>query len=312
MDNMATAEYTSVPSLTYRLYTPFSKVLSHIAQKKWAFLLLLLPPLLFLTLFFVVPMAMFLREGFVAVDPHSAARTLSFGNYVRFLGSPDYLKVLWNTLRLGVIVTFLCLLLGYPLAYAMARFGPRWQRWILVAVISPLMVSVVIRTFAWQVILRNRGPLNDFLIATGIVDTPVRLLFTFTGVVIGLVHVFLPYMVLPLASVIEKIDPRLEEAARSLGANVFRRFFEVVLPLSMPGILAGSMLVFTASVSAYVVPELLGGERVQVVPTMVTQQILILLDWQFGAAIATILILLTLLVLALYRWLSRRSFQPAK
>jgi putative spermidine/putrescine transport system permease protein len=312
MDNMATAEYTSVPSLSYRLYAPFSKALSHVAQQKWAFLLLLLPPLLFLIMFFIVPMALFLREGFVAVDPHSAARTLSFGNYVHFLGSPDYLKVLWNTLRLGVIVTFLCLLLGYPLAYAMARFGPRWQRWILVAVISPLMVSVVIRTFAWQVILRNRGPLNDFLIATGITDSPLRLLFTFTGVVIGLVHVFLPYMVLPLASVIEKMDPRLEEAARSLGANVFRRFFEVVLPLSMPGILAGSMLVFTASVSAYVVPELLGGERVQVVPTMVTQQILILLDWQFGAAMATILIMLTLLVLLLYRWLSRHSFQAGK
>jgi putative spermidine/putrescine transport system permease protein len=312
MDNMATAEYTSVPSLSYRLYAPFSKALSHVAQQKWAFLLLLLPPLLFLIMFFIVPMALFLREGFVAVDPHSAARTLSFGNYVHFLGSPDYLKVLWNTLRLGVIVTFLCLLLGYPLAYAMARFGPRWQRCILVAVISPLMVSVVIRTFAWQVILRNRGPLNDFLIATGIVHSPLRLLFTFTGVVIGLVHVFLPYMVLPLASVIEKMDPRLEEAARSLGANVFRRFFEVVLPLSMPGILAGSMLVFTASVSAYVVPELLGGERVQVVPTMVTQQILILLDWQFGAAMATILIMLTLLVLLLYRWLSRHSFQAGK
>ena len=309
---MATAKHASVPSLSYRLYAPFSKALSHVAQQKWAFLLLLLPPLLFLTLFFVVPMAMFLREGFVAVDPHSAARTLSFANYVHFLGSPDYLKVLWNTLRLGVIVTFLCLLLGYPLAYAMARFGPRWQRWILVAVISPLMVSVVIRTFAWQVILRNRGPLNDFLIATGIVHSPLRLLFTFTGVVIGLVHVFLPYMVLPLASVIEKMDPRLEEAARSLGANVFRRFFEVVLPLSMPGILAGSMLVFTASVSAYVVPELLGGERVPVVPTMVTQQILILLDWQFGAAMATILIMLTLLVLLLYRWLSRHSFQAGK
>ena len=312
MDHMATAEHTSVPSLSYRLYAPFSKALSHVAQQRWAFLLLLFPPLLFLIMFFVVPMALFLREGFVAVDAHSAERTLSFANYVHFLGSPDYLKVLWNTLRLGVIVTFLCLLLGYPLAYAMARFGPRWQRWILVAVISPLMVSVVIRTFAWQVILRNRGPLNDLLIATGIVHSPLRLLFTFTGVVIGLVHVFLPYMVLPLASVIEKMDPKLEEAARSLGANVFRRFFEVVLPLSMPGILAGSMLVFTASVSAYVVPELLGGERIQVVPTMVTQQILILLDWQFGAAMATILIMLTLLVLLLYRWLSRHSFQAGK
>src|SRR5258708_19986303 len=105
----------------------------------------------------------------------------------------------------------------------MGRFGPRWQHWILVAVISPLMVSVVIRTFAWQVILRNRGPLNDFLIAIGIVDSPVRLLFTFAGVVIGLVHVFLPYMVLPLASLIENIDPSLEQPAPPLPANAFPR-----------------------------------------------------------------------------------------
>jgi len=306
---MATAEHSPVSPLSYRLYAPFSTLISRIAHKKWAFLLLLLPPLLFLTAFFVLPMVMFLREGFIVVDADSASRTVSFGNYVRFLSSPDYLKVLWNTLKLGVIVTALCLILGYPLAFAMARFGPRWQRWILIAVISPLMVSVVIRTFSWQVILRNHGPLNDFLIAIGVVDEPVRLLFTFTGVVIGLVHVYLPYMVLPLASVIEKIDPRFDEAARSLGANVFRRFIEVTLPLSIPGILAGSMLVFTAAVSAYVVPELLGGERVQVIPTMVTQQILILLDWQFGAAISTILILLTLLVLVLYWWLSKRSFQ---
>src|SRR5258708_13706658 len=242
MENMATAEYTSVRSLSYRLYTPFSKALSHIAQQKWAFLLLLLPPLLFLTLFFVVPMVMFLREGFVAVDPHSAARTLSFGNSLRSLVSPDYLKVLWNTLRLGVIVTFLCLLLGYPLAYAMARFGPRWQHWILVAVISPLMVSVVIRTFAWQVILRNRGPLNDFLIAIGIADSPLTRLFTFAAVVIVLFHVFLPYMLLPLASVIEQIDPSLEAATRSLGANSVRRFLAAVIPLRMPGLQAGSQL----------------------------------------------------------------------
>lgn len=308
---MATAEHAAVPPLGHRLYAPFSAAVTHVAQKRHAYLLLLLPPLIFLVVFFVLPMLIFLREGFIGVDEATRERSLTLANYVRFLGTPAHLKVLWNSLKLGVVVTGLCLVVGYPLAYAMARFGPRWQRWILIAVISPLMISVVIRTFSWQVILRNKGPLNDFLIAIGIVDTPVRLLFTFTGVVIGLMHVFLPYMVLPLASVIEKMDPKLEEAARTLGANAFRRFLEVVLPLSVPGILAGSMLVFTASVSAYVVPELLGGERVQVIPTMLTQQILILLDWQFGAAISTILIALTFAVLVAYWWLSRRTLRAA-
>ena len=306
---MATTEHIAVPSLSHRLYAPLSAVVTCVAQKRMAYLLLLLPPLMFLVLFFVLPMLLFLREGFVSAGGADQSPTLTFANYLRFLQSPDHLKVLWNSMRLGVIVTGLCLVIGYPLAYAMARLGPIWQRWILITVISPLMVSVVIRTFSWQVILRNRGPLNDFLMAIGIIDSPIRLLFTFTGVVIGLVHVFLPYMVLPLASVIEKIDPRLEEAAGSLGANGFRRFFEVILPLSVPGILAGSMLVFTASVSAYVVPELLGGERIQVVPTMVTQQILILLDWQFGAAVSSILILLTFAILVAYWWLSKRSLR---
>jgi len=306
---MAAKEHIAVSSVGHRLYAPLSAMVTYIAQKRMAYLLLLLPPLMFLMVFFVLPMLLFLRESFIDAGEIGQARTLTFANYLRFLQSPEHLKVLWNSLRLGFIVTGLCLVIGYPLAYAMARLGPVWQRWILVAVISPLMVSVVIRTFAWQVILRNRGPLNDFLIAIGITDSPIRLLFTFTGVVIGLVHVFLPYMVLPLASVIEKMDPRLEEAAGSLGANGFRRFFEVVLPLSVPGILAGSMLVFTASVSAYVVPELLGGERIQVVPTMVTQQILILLDWQFGAAVSSILILITFAVLVAYWWLSKRSLR---
>ncbi len=303
---MAATEHIAVSSVGHRLYAPLSAVVTCIAQKRMAYLLLLLPPLMFLVAFFVLPMLLFLRESFIGAGEVEQARTLTLANYLRFLQSPEHLKVLWNSLRLGFIVTGLCLVIGYPLAYAMARLGPVWQRWILIAVISPLMVSVVIRTFAWQVILRNRGPLNDLLMAMGITDSPIRLLFTFTGVVIGLVHVFLPYMVLPLASVIEKTDPRLEEAAGSLGA---RRFFEVVLPLSVPGILAGSMLVFTASVSAYVVPELLGGERIQVVPTMVTQQILILLDWQFGAAVSSILILITFAVLVAYWWLSRRSLR---
>lgn len=304
---MASAEHTAFPPLGYRLYAPFSAAITYVSQKKHTYLLLLLPPLIFLMVFFVLPMLLFLRDGFIGVNESTQERSLTLANYMRFFGSPAHLKVLWNSLRLGMVVTGLCLVVGYPLAYAMARFGPRWQRWILIAVISPLMISVVIRTFAWQVILRNHGPLNDFLIALGVTDSPVRLLFTFTGVVIGLVHVYLPYMVLPLASVIEKMDPTLEEAARSLGANGFRRFLEVVLPLSVPGILAGSMLVFTASIGAYVVPELLGGERVQVIPTMLTQQILILLDWQFGAAISTILIALTFAVLVIYWWLSRRT-----
>ena len=308
MDTMVADEHASFRRLTSRLYGIVSSAISWVERKPFAFTVLLAPACLFLVVFFVAPMLLLLRESFIVGGP--GERSFSVAQYAHFLGSLEYLAVLWNSIQLGLIVTVVCLLIGYPLAYGLARFGPRWQIAILVSVVSPLVVSVVVRVFAWQILLQSHGPINNALMALGVIDEPLRLLFAPAGVVIGLVHVYLPFMVLPLSAVIEKIDPRLEEASKTLGANAWQRFWTVVLPLSMPGIGAGAALVFTTSVSAYVTPALLGGERVLVMPTLVAQQILVLLNWSFGAAIATILTVVTLAVLMLYWGASARLSHP--
>ncbi|MET3661175.1 ABC transporter permease [Aquamicrobium ahrensii] len=304
---MVAKEYASVPGLRRRIYAPFSEVIGWIERRPYAFLLLLLPSFLFMMFCFVLPMLLLLRESFFVEG--DAARSFTLAQYAHFLGSAHYRGVLWNSMRLALYVTLVALVIGYPLAYGMARLGGRWRAVILVAVVSPLMVSVVIRTFGWQILLRNSGPINTTLLSLGLIDEPLMLLFSPAGVVIGLVHAYLPFMVLPLAAAIERINPALEEASRTLGASAFQLFRTVILPLSLPGIGAGAALVFTASISAYVIPMLLGGERVQVMPTLVTQQVLVLLDWSFGAAIATILTMVTLIILVIYGIVAARFFQ---
>lgn len=307
MDAMVAKEHSAVPRGFWRLYAPISNLIGQIERKPYSFLTLLAPAILFMVLCFVIPMVLMLWQSFFIGA--EGDKTFSLGQYIRFLGSPYYLGVLLNSLELSLYVTLIALVLGYPLAYGMARLGGNWRTAILVIVVSPLMVSVVIRTFGWQILLRNGGPINKGLMALGLIDEPLVLLFSSAGVVIGLVHAYLPFMVLPLAAAIERIDPRLEEASRTLGANVLQLFRTVILPLSVPGIGAGAALVFTASMSAYVIPALLGGERVQLMPTLVTQQVLVLLDWNFGAAVATILTVLTLIILAVYGLVAARFFQ---
>lgn len=268
---------------------------------------LLGPGLVFMLLAFALPLATMVLYSFTHADGG-----FTLGHYLRFLGDGHYRAALWSSLRLAFLVTLLSLLVGYPLAYAMARLGNLWRNTILIVIVLPLMISVVIRTFAWQILLRDSGPINQFLLWTGIVDEPVRLLFAEAGVVIGLLHVYLPFMVLPLAASIERIGRNLEEAAMILGASSARRFLEVILPLSVPGMAAGATLVFTASISAYVTPALLGGEGVQVMPTMVAQQILTLLDWSFGSAISMILTGVSLSILIVYWWATARWFRPAQ
>lgn len=306
MDSVATEGHVSVSRLTQQVYAPFSALIGWAEQRRRPYLFLLAPALLFMVLCFAVPMIIMVKTSFF---DEAGSKTFGIAQYVRFLGSAHYLGVLWNSLELALYVTVITLLAGYPLAYGMARLGANWRRVILVAVVSPLMVSVMIRTFGWQIVLRNGGPINTALLSLGLIDEPLRLLFSPAGVVIGLVHAYLPFMVLPLAAAIERIDSSLEEASRTLGANALQLFRTVILPLSMPGIGAGAALVFTASISAYVIPALLGGERVQVMPTLVTQQVLVLMNWSFGAAVATILTAVTLIILAVYWLVSARMFE---
>lgn len=270
---------------------------------------LLLPALLVLLAFFALPMATILVYSFGRTQPGTLfIPDLSWENYRSLFVTPVYFNVMMRTLKLGLIVTLLALVIGYPFAYLMARGQPWLRGALLLAVLLPLLVSVVVRTYGWVVVLGLDGPANKLLLALGLTSAPIKFVFNETGIVIGMLHVYLPFMVLPLSSVLQKLDPQLEEAARSLGAGTFTVFRRVTLPLSVPGIAAGCMLVFTLSVAAYVTPALMGGAGINVMATLVAQQILVLVNWPLGAAVAVMLVLVTLAVVTAYnRFLEARS-----
>lgn len=265
-----------------------------------ALVLLLFPAAGALLIFFFLPIFFLLLLSLRKYVIGSIPSALTIHNYFHFFRDPFYLDILWSTIKLGVVITVITLVLGYPVAYFLVRTRLPFKNWLRLAVVTPLLVSVVIRTYGWLILLSDRGLLNQALVGLGLTDKPVKLLFTYNGVLIGLVHVFLPFMILSLVGVIENINPSLEEAAENLGANWMQRFFWITLPLSLPGIVAGSLLVFSLSIAAYVTPELLGGPSLLVLSTMIYQQIMVVLDWGFGAAIAAILLFVTLLVIFIY------------
>jgi putative spermidine/putrescine transport system permease protein len=199
---------------------------------------------------------------------------------------------LLTTLRISLVTTVIAALLAYPVALVMVRGGAVMTRTITMIVIAPLIVSVVVRTYGWQVILGSgpNGVLNWILLSTGLTRTPLRLLYTEAAVVIGSLHVFFPMMVLPLASALSKINPQLEDAARTLGAPSWRVFWRVSLPLSLPGLAVGFTLVFSLTASSYVTPAILGGTGAQMLGNLIEQQIAAVYDWPFGATVALVLV----------------------
>jgi len=219
------------------------------------------------------------------------------GNYVRAVSDPYYLGLMWDTVRLALVITALCLVIAYPVAFHLARTRSPWRGALYALVLSPLLVGVVIRTFGWIILLANNGLVNQALIGLGL--GPLALMYNEFGVVVALVHVFLPFMILPLTGAIQGIDPRLEEAARSLGANRARVFRRVVLPLSMPGIQSGSVLVFILACGAFITPVLMGAGHVRTITTEVVDMLDQFL-WPRGAALALLLALIGLA--AVWQW----------
>jgi putative spermidine/putrescine transport system permease protein len=290
-------------SYTTRLYALVSDTLSRLERKPWAFILLLVLPLTYLTLLYALPLLLlFSRSLFSYNVATQVTGGFTFENYTRFLTDTDYLRVLWTSLRIAVLVTLLDLVIGYPIAYLLARSTGTIKQVLLAIVISPMLVSIVIRTFSWALLLNAGGPVNRFLMATGLVQEPLQIMYHEPAVIIALVHVYLPFMIIPLSTVIERIDSTLEHAASSLGANVVRRFVEVIFPLSLPGVAAGCMLVLTNAVSAYVTPAMLSGDRFLVMPTLVQQQMQVLVNWSFGSAIAIVLMVVVLGIISLFSW----------
>lgn len=261
---------------------------------------LALPGTLYLTLAFAVPLVLLL-----VTSVHTDAGW-SVANYVRFFGDPFSWTVFWNTLKVALLTTAICLGVGYPAAVAVARAGGLLQALLLVALILPLSVGVVVKAFSWTILLRTDGIVNKTLMLLRLTDEPLRFLFTETGLVLGAVNVFLPFMVLPIFSVVKLIDPRLLDAAATLGSGPVHRFWHVMLPLSMPGVIAGVAFVFSMSVSMYVIPTLLIGDRYKTLSMLIARSYLFMRDRAVGSTVAVVLLLIAVAVVVGSAMLARR------
>ena len=251
---------------------------------------LALPGLALLAAGFLAPLLLLALYSVFRDGPNGqVVGDATLANYAAILSDPFYLKVIRDTVLLGLLVTVACACLGYPLAYFLARTTSRWRPLLMFLMITPLMISSVIRNIGWVPILGDHGALNTLLLTIGVISSPIVLMNNFTGVVIALVHALLPYMTLLLMTVIRAIGVDIENAARSLGASPWRSFWMVVFPLSRRGLAAGCVLVFTIAVSSYTTPTILGGGRVLVMATFIAQQIQSVMRYAFGSALAVVL-----------------------
>ena len=262
------------------------------------------PLALFFLVFFVAPLVQLLV---LSLHNDTAGAVWGIGQYVHFLTDPFSLSVLGSTLLLGAEVTASCLVLGFPIAWLYHRVGSRAQMLIILIVLLPLLTSVVVRTFAWIVILGRQGIINSTLLSIGVVDTPIRLLYTQVGVVLALAQVQMPLMTLPLITALGRIDMNLEDASCSLGAGSWRTLWKVVLPLSLPGVIAGCTLTYAAAITAFITQSLVGGGQMLFMPMYLYQQASTLQNWPFASAISMIFLLAVLAVVIVFGMLGRLS-----
>src|SRR5882672_6585486 len=250
----------------------------------------------------------FANVAMYSLHPYSPTKVflpeLTLDNYSKIFDL-YYARLFGRTLRLGLITTAACVVLGYPLAYFLARAKPRVQTLGLFLLIMPLMVSAVIRIFGWIVILGRKGLVNQVLLALGI--EPIKLLYTETAVVIGLVNIFAPFMVLPIMASIERIPPSLEEAAQNLGANWYRMFQRVILPLTLPGLISGCLLVYSLSISAFVTPALMGNTRERLAGQQIYDEVLVSFNWPGASSLSLTLVLLTAILMFGALFATRRA-----
>ena len=256
----------------------------------------------FFVLFFAAPLLVLLLVSF---SNSLALDSFTLSHYAKFLGDSFSLSILVDTLLLGVKATTVCLLFGLPLAWVCVYASPRLRSLLLFLVILPILTSVVVRTFAWIVILGQQGILNKAFLSLGLIDSPLRLLFSEIGVVIVLAQVQMPLMVLPLITTLQRIDPNLAEASRALGAGHWRTFRRVILPLWLPGLVAGCILVFAACTTAFVTQTLIGGARLLYMPLYIYQQTAGANNWPFAAAMSILLMISVLLVVYLLNVFAR-------
>lgn len=267
-----------------------------------SYLWLLLPISTFLVVTFFWPVGLIFWNTIFTRD-----QGFTLSAYWEFIRDPLFRQVFWRTLQLGVMVTTLAVIMAYPVAFVLYRLGGRWRSFLLALVVFPLLTNPVVRSYSWMVVLGKFGFINSLLTGLGIVNDPLQMLYTPRAVVLGLVHLFLPLMVLSLVSAMENIHQAVLEAAESLGASPLRAFWTTVVPLTLPGLVMGVALVFTGSITAYVTPHMLGGSRVLMLSTLLYQQAMVVFDWNAATVIAAISTLLTLAVVLVMGAIARRK-----
>lgn len=267
----------------------------------------LVPGLAWLFLFLVVPLLFVVKTSFLERDVYgNIVPVWTLGNYLRFL-EPLYLRIFWDTVVLSVTTTLFCLLLGYPLAYAVALARPRWQKALLVLIMVPFWINFLIRSYAWILLLRSQGVVNSLLAAFGFIDRPLSMLYTPGAVLLGMVYTLLPFMVLPIYVALEKMDRSLHEAAADLGATPFRSFWHITIPQTISGISAGCTLVFVSAMGMFVVPDVMGGAKSAMYGNVIQNQFLSARDWPFGSALSVIFILFSFVLVLVYQWAAKRG-----
>ena len=293
----------------------FFSQLGHRLQAGWRTVVLFLP-YIWLLIFFLLPFFIVakisLAELVIASPPFTKMIEwtdngvmnirLVFENYSYIFSDSLYSRTYINSLKISIISTFICLLIGYPMAYGIVRSGPMAKRLLLFAIILPFWTSFLLRVYAWMGLLADRGTINNLLISMGIIDEPIRMLYTEFAVYIGIVYTYLPFMILPLYANMEKLDGTLNEAAADLGSGPINTFFKITLPLTMPGIIAGSLLVFIPATGEYVIPDLLGGGNVLMIGRLLFNEFSANTDWPVASAVAIILLFLLVLPMTIYQY----------
>lgn len=273
------------------------------------FVWLTVPSLTLIVVILAGPLLLMLAFSFWRFEPGRITDyTLTLENYRRFLLDGFYLGVVGETVQLGLIVTALSLLLGYPVAYFLARTRSRLQPVLVYLVFVPMMISLVVRAYGWMVLLGYNGVVNAVLLWSGIISAPLRLLNSVHAVVLGLVEVLLPFMVVPLLGALRDIEPAVEEAARSLGATPRQVFLKVTLPLSLPGMVSGSLMVFSLAITSYALPALLGGAQVKMISAIAYDSMLVSYNWPFGSAVGIVMVVVsTALIYGYLRFLPQKA-----
>lgn len=280
-------------------------------RRNWAPWLLSGPALALFAVMLLAPLALTAILSFNAFDGMTGIVPGSYtlANYLEILSDGYYHEIFLRTAGLALLVTLLCIVFGVPETLIVARMDRRWRGFFLVIILAPLLISVVVRTLGWAILLGNNGLINLTLLALGIADAPVRLVFTMTGVVIAMTHVMIPFMVISVWASLQKLDPQVEHAGQSLGASSLTVTWRIVLPQILPGILSGSIIVFALTASAFATPALLGGRRLKVVATAAYDEFMSTLNWPLGAAIALILLVANVVIVVSCNRLMERRFR---